>query len=232
LNPTFRTRVTAACRGFLQRCPVREPFNGLSHGAGALLSVVGLLLLVALSWGKPWHLTGFAIYGTSLVVLYLASTLYHSLPVCPRSVEKLLVVDQVAIYLLIAGTYTPICLVPLRGAWGWSLLGVVWGIALLGIIIRIGWRSAPRWVPFAFYLLMGWLSVLAIKPLGDALPVQALLWLFAGGIVYTIGAALLASERPRLWPGKFSFHELWHVFVLGGSACHFVVMCAFVAPLR
>ena len=110
-----------------QHCRVREPFNGLSHLAGVLLSLAGLLFLVAASIGKPWHLTGFAIYGTSLVLLYTASTLYHSLPACPRRTRQLLVFDQVAIYLLIAGTYTPLCLVPLRGPWGWSLLGVVWG---------------------------------------------------------------------------------------------------------
>jgi hemolysin III len=201
--------------------------------AGVVLSLAGLISLVAPSVGKPWHATGFAIYGTSLVVLYLASTLYHSLPAdTPRRMEKLLVFDQVAIYLLIAGTYTPLCLVPLRGPWGWSLLSVIWGIALVGIVVRLAWRTAPEWIAVTLYLVMGWLSVVALKPLASVLPAGALGWLFAGGVVYTVGAAVFASQRPRLWPGTFSSHELWHLFVLGGSACHFVVMLCFVAPMR
>lgn len=211
-------------------CKVREPFNGLSHLAGALLALAGLLFLIAVSVGKPWHLAGFAIYGVSLVLLFVASTLYHSLPVCPRGIEKLLCFDQVAIYLLIAGTYTPLCLVPLRGPWGWSLLGVVWGIALLGITLRLAWRAAPAWLPLPIYLLMGWLCVVVLKPLGGALPPGAMGWLCLGGIVYTVGAAVLVLDRPRLWPGRFGAHELWHLFVIGGSACHFVVMLRFVAP--
>jgi hemolysin III len=228
--PEGNTRDAAVCRRLLRWCRVREPFNGLSHLAGVLLSAAGLAVLLVLAAGKPWHITGFAVYGGSLVLLYAASTLYHSLPVSPRGVERLLVFDQVAIYTLIAGTYTPLCLVPLRGPVGWSLLGVVWGIALVGIVLRVAWRRAPVWLPVALYLLMGWLCILALRPLGTALPANALAWLFAGGLVYTAGAVVFALERPRLWPGVFSSHELWHCFVLGGSACHFVVMLWFVAP--
>jgi hemolysin III len=217
---------------FWRWCRIREPFNGLSHLAGALLSMAGLILLVAVSAGKPWLLAGFLVYGGTLVILYAASTLYHSLHVCPRSLNRLLVFDQVAIYLLIAGTYTPICLGPLRGPWGWSMLGVVWGIALVGIVLRIAWRSAPVWLPVVLYLVMGWISVVAVGPLGSSLPAAALAWLFAGGVVYTVGAAVFALQRPRLWPGVFSSHELWHCFVLGGSGCHFVMMLWFVAPGR
>jgi hemolysin III len=212
-----------------RRWRVREPFNGISHLAGALLSTAGLLFLVAVSIGKPWHLTGFAVYGLSLVVVYAASTLYHSLPVSPRGVARLLVFDQVAIYLLIAGTYTPLCLVPLRGPWGWSLLGTVWSIAVVGIVLRIAWRSAPQWLPMALYLLMGWLCVAALQPLNAALPAQGMAWLFAGGLLYTVGAGVLMLDRPRLWPGIFSSHELWHCFVLAASACHYVLMLRFVA---
>jgi hemolysin III len=214
----------------LPRCPAREPFNGLSHLAGVLLSLVGLAALTVSSAGKPWHEAGFLIYGGSLVLLYLASTLFHSLHGGESRMRKLLIFDQVAIYLLIAGTYTPLCLVPLRGVWGWSLLAVVWGLAAVGIALRIAWQRAPVWLPVALYLMMGWLSVVALRPLGAALPGEALRWLFAGGIVYTVGAAIFALQRPRLWPGRFSSHELWHVFVLGGSACHFVLMLRFVAP--
>lgn len=210
---------------------IREPFNGLSHGTGAVLSAVGLALLLAFSAGKPWHLTGFLVYGLCMVLLYTASTLYHSLPGCPKKIHRLMKFDQVAIFALIAGTYTPICLVPLRGPWGWSLLGIVWSLAIVGIVLRIAWRKSPPWVPVVLYLVMGWLSVAAWGPLGKALPAAALQWLLAGGIIYTIGCIVFALKRPRLWPGIFSSHELWHVFVLGGSACHFVLMFWFVAPI-
>jgi hemolysin III len=212
-----------------RRFALREPFSGLSHLGGAALGVVGLVALVDLSWGKPWHLSGFAIYGASLVLLYLASALYHLLPVSPQWVKRLQVLDHVGIYLLIAGTYTPICLVPLRGAWGWSILGVVWGLALFGIAIEIGWRQAPRWLGLVLYLLMGWLAVIAMGPLTQTLPPAAVAWLVAGGLVYTAGAVVFALERPRLWPGVFGSHDLWHLFVMGGSACHFVMML-FVVP--
>lgn len=214
------------------RWRVREPFCGWSHLCGVVLSIAGLLALMSLSYTRPWHFVGFLTYGVSLVTLYTASTLYHSLPVTPRRLEQLLVFDQVAIYLLIAGTYTPLCLISLRGPVGWTLLGVVWGIALVGSTLRIAWRSAPIWLPVVLYLLMGWLCVAAYRPLSHVLPGEALGWLLAGGLVYTAGTVVFATQRPRLWPGTFSSHELWHLFVLAGSACHFVLMLRFVAPLR
>lgn len=208
----------------------KEPFCGLSHLLGAVLSIAGLVVLLCLSAGKPWHLTAFSIYGASLLLLYTASTLLHSLPHCPRRVEKLLTLDQVAIFFLIAGTYTPLCLVTLRGPWGWSLFGVVWGLAFAGAALRMFWRGVPLWLPQLLYLLMGWLCVIAYQPLARALTWPAFGWLLAGGIIYSVGAVIYTTERPRLWPGRFGAHDLWHVFVLAGSACHFVFMVAFVAP--
>ena len=210
---------------------IREPFNGVSHLVGAVLSVIGLILLLVFSKGRPWHIAGFLVYGVSLILLYTASTLYHSLHGCPRKINRLMKIDQVAIFALIAGTYTPVCLVPLRGVWGWTLLAVVWTIAFIGMGLRVGWRKSPHWVPIALYLIMGWLSVAAVGPLNRTLPPDALRWLFAGGLVYTIGCVVFALKRPRLWPGIFSSHELWHVFVLGGSACHFVLMARFVTAI-
>lgn len=198
---------------------------------GALLGVAALAVLVSLAWGKPWHLSGFAIYGATLVLLYTASALYHSLPVSEYGVKRLLLFDRVGIYLLIAGTYTPLCLVPLRGAWGWGLLGLVWGMALGGSLCELTWRAAPAWITTGLYLIMGWLAVLAFGPLRHTLTGAGLAWLVAGGVTYTVGAVVCLTERPRLWPGVFSAHELWHLFVLGGSACHFVMMVRFVAPL-
>jgi hemolysin III len=151
--------------------------------------------------------------------------------VSERGVQRLRIFDRVGIYLLIAGTYTPLCLVPLRGAWGWSLLGVVWGLALVGSLCEIAWRRAPDWLGLVLYVLMGWLIVIAAGPLTRTLSGAGLGWLMAGGVVYSVGTVIFATERPRLWPGVFSAHELWHLFVLGGSACHFVMMVRFVAPL-
>lgn len=210
---------------------MRHPFAGLSHLCGAGLSAAGLVVLLCLSGGRPWHVSSFAIYGASLIALYMASALYHLLPVCPKKEERLLALDQAAIYLLIAGTYTPICLVTLRGAWGWSLFGIVWGIAAAGIAIRFAWRSAPHWLSLVLYLVMGWLCVVALAPLIRGLTPSAFGWLVAGGIVYSVGAVIFATDRPRLWPGKFGAHDLWHCFVLGGSACHFIVMLSLV-PVR
>ena len=214
------------------RLRLREPFSGLSHLVGAGLSVAGLVVLLVWSAGEPWRVTAFSIYGASLILLYLASAVYHLLPASPERVKQLLVWDQVAIYLLIAGTYTPLCLVSLRGPWGWSLFGVVWGIAVVGMALRIGWQKAPWWLCFALYLVMGWISLVAVGPLVRLLPPAGLAWLVLGGVVYSVGAVVFATERPRLWPGRFGAHELWHLFVLGGSACHFVLMFCFVAPVH
>jgi hemolysin III len=189
------------------------------------------VVLVSLARGKPWHLSGFAIYGATLTLLYLASALYHSLPLGERGIRRLLMLDRIGIYLLIAGTYTPLCLVPLRGAWGWSLLSLVWGLALFGGLCEIVWRGAPKWITTGLYLVMGWLAVLAWGPLTRTLTGAGLQWLIAGGITYTVGAVIWLTGQPRLWPGAFGAHELWHLFVLGGSACHFVLMVRFVAPL-
>lgn len=211
---------------------MKDPFSGLSHLVGAILSLVGLIVLVNVAWGKPWHLTSFAVYGTTLVVLYTASSLYHLLPVNPRIEDRLYGFDRAAIYALIAGTYTPICLVALRGGWGWSLFGVVWGLALCGIVVDlIARRRIPNGVQALLYLATGWVALVAIGPLLRALPGAALLWLLAGCLLYTGGAVICVVDRPRLRPGIFGAHDLWHVLVMAGSACHFVLMWRFIAVL-
>jgi hemolysin III len=219
------------CSTATVRFKLREPFNGLSHLIGAALGIAALVVLVSLARGKPWHVSGFAVYGAALILLYLASTLYHSLPLSERGVARLRMFDRVSIYLLIAGTYTPLCLVPLRGSWGWSLLGVVWSLALFGSLCEITWRTASHRLGLVLYLVMGGLALLAAGPLLRTLTGAGLDWLLAGAIVYAVGTVIYATNRPRLWPGVFGAHELWHLFVLGGSACHFVVMFRFVAPL-
>jgi len=208
---------------------IKEPFAGLSHLVGAALSVAGLVVLLAATSGRPWHVTGVAIYGASLILLYVASTLCHSVRCGPKHAERLDRFDHVAIFLLIAGTYTPLCLVPLRGPWGWTILTIEWLLAAVGILaVMSGWvrREWPRVI---VYVTMSWIAIVAVIPLSRVLPVQALAWMLAGGIIYTSGAVIYALDRPRLWPGRFGSHDLWHVFVLAGSACHFVMILCFIA---
>lgn len=209
---------------------IREPFCGLSHLAGAILSVVGMIYLVYLTFEKPLSATAFAVYGASLVVLYTASALYHSLQVSPENVKKFQRMDHVCIFFLIAGTYTPICMITMRGAMGWGILAAVYGIAVMGTFIVLLWKNHPHWIRVTLYIVMGWLAVLALPSLFRLLPPAATWWLIAGGLAYTVGTVVYATDKPHLWPGKFSAHDLWHVFVLAGSICHFILMLRFVAP--
>jgi hemolysin III len=210
------------------RC-IKEPFCGLSHGAGIVLSVVALIVLMVEARGRPWHMVGFAVYGVTLVSLYTASTLYHSLFADPRQYKLLQRLDHIAIFLLIAGTYTPVCLVTLRGVWGWSLLGAIWSMAFFGIGSSLFWKNTPEWLRVTLCVVMGWLAMVAYEPLRTALGPAGFAWLVGGGVVYSIGTIIFATDWPHLWPGKFSAHDLWHIFVLGGSTCHFIMMLYFVA---
>ena len=219
---------------FLRRAiAIKDPFCGASHLLGAAVSLVGLVVLLLAADGRPRHLVGFGIYGLSLVLLYTASGLAHSLTCSPAGEARLQRLDFAAIFLLIAGTYTPICLVNLRGPWGWFLLSAEWILAAVGIFAVYRARAdesvrAGR-LQLATYLVMGWLVLLAVPPVLRALPAGGVAWLAAGGVVYSAGAVIYATNRPRLWPGRFGAHDLWHCMVLLGSACHFVVMLGYVA---
>lgn len=200
-----------------------ERFNGCTHLVGALLAVAGLATLVpiAASEGDPWKVVGASIFGATLVVLYAISTLYHSLRGGAKRVLRKL--DHCAIYLLIAGTYTPFTLVTLRGPWGWALFGVVWGLAVLGVVQELTLARGARWSSLAIYVVMGWLGLVAALPLWQALTPAGFTWLAAGGAAYTLGVAFfLLDER---WP---FMHGVWHLFVLAGSASHFVTVLLFV----
>lgn len=213
---------------------LREPVNGLTHLVGAILSAWGLLELVgvALEAGSVYHLVSFAIYGVSLILLYSASATYHLLPVSEAGLRILRRVDHMMIFVLIAGTYTPFCLVPLRGPWGWSLLVAIWTLAAAGIIMKLFWLHAPRWLSTAFYVGMGWLVMVAIYPLVQALPAEAVYWVAAGGLCYTVGAVFYALKWPVLKPGVFGFHEIWHLFVMAGSFAHFWAIWRYVSYLQ
>ncbi len=201
-----------------------ERFNSFSHLLGTALAAVGAAVLVVLAarQGDPWKIVSFSLYGATLFLLYLFSTLYHSLRGRAKAVFQRL--DHLAIYLLIAGTYTPFALVTLHGSWGWSLFGVIWGLAILGMALEYLPRRGARILPMVIYLLMGWLVLIALKPLLQALPLMGLVWLFAGGLFYTVGIVFYSlDEKLR------HAHGVWHLFVLAGSASHYFAILYYVA---
>jgi hemolysin III len=208
---------------------LKEPFCGISHLFGAALSVAALIILMIAADGRILHIVGFAIYGASLIMLYTASGLAHSLKCTPAGSARWERIDYAAIFLLIAGTYTPICLVSLGGPWGWGILIAEWTLAAAGIYIVLSNRGNARHLRTLAYLAMGWLVLIAVPVVVRTLAPAGVAWLLAGGIVYSVGAMFYLSKRPNLFPGKFESHELWHCMVLLGSACHFIVMIAYVA---
>ncbi len=208
----------------------KEVVNSYTHLLGMLFSVVALVALVVRSVGNPVHVVAFSVYGASLVLLYAASTSTHWFALSPSGDDLLQRLDHAAIFVLIAGSYTPICLVTLGGGWGWSLLGIVWAVALAGVALKLSYEHLPRWSTTALYLGMGWLAVIAIVPLARILSLGGLAWLLVGGLSYTVGAVIYATRRPDPFPDVFGFHEIFHFFVLGGSAAHFVFMIRYVAP--
>lgn len=209
---------------------LRDPMSGLTHCIAAVLAVFGTVLLVCKSVSPvlPWHIVTFSIFGCGMVLLYTASTLYHWLPVSPKGVRILRRIDHSMIFFYIAATYTPICLIPLRGGWGWSLFGCAWGLAVAGIVLKIFWINAPRWFSTGIFLAMGWMVLVGIYPLVMALETGALAWLVSGGVLYSIGAVIYALKRPDPLPGRFGFHEIFHLFVMAGSFCHFMVMYGYI----
>lgn len=212
---------------------LREPVNGLTHLAAGLLACVGLVVLLvrATSAGRADQIAAFAIFGLSLIALYTASALYHLLPLSPAEIARLRRVDHMMIFVLIAGTYTPFCLLALGGAWRVGLLGLIWGLAMCGILFKLFWMEAPRWLSVALYAGMGWVAVVAAPALFEAVPTGGMAWVLSGGLAYSVGAIVYGLKRPNLVPGMFGFHELWHLFVVAGSACHFWAVLRFIAPL-
>jgi len=204
-----------------------EQLNIITHGIGFVLSIVALVLLIvyASRYGNVWHITSFAIFGASLIVLYAASTFYHYAK-NPDLRIKLNILDHAAIYVLIAGTYTPFCLVVLKGWVGWTIFGISWGLAVVGIIFKIFYFGRYDRISTIAYVLMGWVIIFAIKPLIDEFPTKGLLWLFGGGLAYSFGAFLYSRKNIRF------NHALFHVFVLIGSFCHFMAVFFYVLPAR
>jgi hemolysin III len=206
---------------------LEEIANAITHGIGLLLSIAGFVVLLVLAAlrGTAWHVVACSVYGATLICLYTASTLYHAV-ISPRVKRALRIFDHSAIYLLIAGTYTPFLLVSLRGPWGWSLFGVIWGLALVGVLFKFWFVERFAILSTALYIAMGWLVVIAAKPVITHLPLTAIIWLLAGGLVYTGGVIFFAAKRI-----PYS-HAIWHLFVLAGSICHYFAVLSTVIPPR
>ena len=211
--------------GMKQYSPIEEKININSHAIGFILSVVALVLLVAHAsmHGDVWHIVSFSIFGTSLIILYAASTFYHSAKK-PELRKRLKIIDHASIYVLVAGTYTPFTLVTLKGKLGWLIFGISWGLALTGIILKLFFTGKYNLISTSMYVFIGWIIVFAIKPLINNLPPEGFLWLLAGGISYTIGAILYSIKKI-----KFN-HAIFHIFVLTGSFCHFISVFFYVLP--
>ena len=214
-----------------------EIANSVSHGIGLVFGIVGLVLLLVQAVdlnASATAITSYSLYGGSMILLFLASTLYHAIP-HQRAKMWLKKFDHCAIYLLIAGTYTPVCVIAIRGAVGYGMLVLIWAIALAGIIFKAFWVNCPKWVSSVLYIGMGWVCLLAFTRILNALPTSAFLWLLAGGIIYTVGGIIYAMKLP-VFNGRhknFGSHEIFHLFVMGGSFCHFIVMYILAAmPIR
>lgn len=202
----------------------REPVNSLTHWGGAILALAGLIALLIVGWSTPAKIISLAIYGVSLIFLFSASATYHMVKVKDKALEVFRKVDHAAIYVLIAGTYTPFCVNAFEGFWKWGMLSIIWSLAIIGIVVKIFYIKSPRWLSAGIYVIMGWLSVAAAGQMLSALPTWVFAWLLAGGIIYTLGAVVYATKIFNFKPGVFGFHEVWHIFVLLAAAAHFVAV--------
>jgi hemolysin III len=214
---------------------VKDPVSGYTHAFGAALSIVGLVLLlvkVSAAGDSAWHYIGFSVFGAGLILLYSASSIYHLLNLRSEAMLVFRKIDHIMIFVLIAATYTPVCLIPLHGPWGWGLLGAVWVCAITGIVLKAVFFNAPRWFYTVNYLLLSWACVICIVPILRTIPSGGLLLLLAGGISYSTGAVFYATK----WPGRntryFGFHEIFHVLILIGSLCHFLMMYLYLVPMQ
>jgi hemolysin III len=209
---------------------LREPVNGLTHFFAAIVAAVGLIALIVIGWHNVVKEISLSVYGVSLVLLFAASATYHMVKAQPKIIENLRKLDHSAIYLLIAGSYTPICAIMFTGFWKWGLLAIIWSLAVIGIIVKLFIINAPRWVTAGVYIVMGWLALAAVGEMLRALPTGALIWLLVGGLTYTLGAVVYITKKLDFFPGKFGFHEVWHIFVILAALAHFIAISVYIAP--
>ncbi len=212
------------------RLKLREPMSGLTHFVGIIFAIVGLVILLTRQTNPLTvaYLISFSIFGGAMILLYTFSTLYHWLPLSEKGLRVLRKIDHIMIFVFIAATYTPVCLLVLPGPWGYSILASVWGLTLLGLFSKIFWIEAPRYLYTGTYLLMGWIIVIGIWPLLQVMDSGGLFWMSLGGLFYTIGAVIYAFKKPDPWPRVVGFHEIFHGFVLLGSFSHFWLMYQYV----
>jgi hemolysin III len=208
---------------------LREPVNGLTHLGGAIAAFCGQIALLVVSWDVTTKIVSSLIYGISLILLFSASATYHLAKVKPGVQNILRRLDHSAIFVLIAGTYTPFCVIAFTGFWRWGLLSIIWAIAVVGILTKIFIPGMPRWLHTAPYVVMGWIGVVAAGQVIADLTTWVLVWLLVGGVIYTLGAVIYATKKLDFAPGKFGYHEVWHVFVLLGALAHFIAVMGLVA---
>jgi hemolysin III len=214
---------------------IKDPGSAITHFIGMLMAFFAGMPLIIKSLSAPdtIHTISLTIFIVSMILLYAASTSYHTFDISPRINKILKKLDHCMISVMIAGSYTPVCLIVLHGAVGYGLLALVWGIAILGIIFKLCWVTCPRWVSSVLYIIMGWACVLSFTQIINALPTAAFVWLLAGGIIYTVGGVIYALKLPifNSRHKNFGSHEIFHLFVMGGSVCHFIMMFNYVAVL-
>ncbi len=208
-----------------------EHISSIIHLVGLLFSFVAVTFLIVYSslMKDPWKIVSFSIYGLTLLLLFLASTLYHGVNHSKTIKENLRYFDYASISLLIAGTFTPVCLLLLRGFYGWTIFGLIWFFAIVGIVLRLGFK-APIWITSPIYIIMGWLAVLLAKPIFD-FNINAFWLLLLGGIFYTLGFIIFSAQKPTIIENKFTFHEIWHILVLLGAISHFLLIFLYLLPL-
>jgi hemolysin III len=209
---------------------LREPVNGLTHFFAAIVAALGLVLLIVLGWNNVIKEISLSVYGLSLILLFAASATYHMVKAQPGVIALLRKFDHSAIFLLIAGTYTPFCMLMFTGFWKWGLLIIIWLLALIGIVVKMLVVNAPRWLHAGVYIAMGWLCMGAIGEMLRVLPAGAIIFLITGGVIYTLGAIIYITKALDFLPGKFGFHEVWHIFVILGAVAHFIAIAAYIAP--
>ena len=207
----------------------REPINAITHLLGAMLSIIGTIILLNYTEIPMSRTTivSIIIFGISLVALYITSGIYHLVYTSDTVLEKLRKLDHSMIFILIAGSYTPFSMLSLTGAWKWSIITIVWSLAIIGIILKMFWMNMPRWFSTGLYIGMGWIALFALKPLYDSLSLYGFLFLLLGGIMYTIGGIIYGLKKPNFSP-EFGFHEIFHIFVLLGSFCHYWAILKYV----
>ncbi len=210
----------------------RDPVSGLTHLFGALASLIGLIILIIYELNipnsTPLGLVAVIMFGISLILLYTASSVYHLVKSSDKVIKILRKLDHSMIFVLIAGTYTPVCLISLNGKLRWIMFISIWALAVIGVSFKMIWFNCPRWLSTLFYVFMGWIAVFLISPISKAININGIAWLILGGVFYTVGAVIYGTKWPKINSKVFGFHEIFHLFVLAGSFCHYFMVFKYV----